>query len=141
MECVNCYTGAMLPPPNLHPGYVQCPNCSAIELTYEPQDYQMQFHEAPYTEIFNERTGEWETQVQLLGLFGGYGSAKSRASLQEVVLRALENPGGTGLLTAPTLPQLKRTTLKTLFQEVLPPPLIENYNKSEGKELALVKLF
>lgn len=52
----------------------------------------------------------------------------------------MENPGGTGLLTAPTLQQLKRTTLKTLFNEVLPPPLIESYNKSDG-EIVLINGF
>ena len=62
-----------------------------------------------------------------------YGSGKSKTSLQEIFMRALESPKGTGLLTAPTLQQLKRTTLKTFFQEVCPPPLVESYNKSDGE--------
>jgi PBSX family phage terminase large subunit len=53
--------------------------------------------------------------------------------LQEVFIRALENPKGTGLLTAPTLQQLKRTTLKTFFNEVCPPPLLKRYNKADGE--------
>src|SRR5690606_8043949 len=68
------------------------------------------------------------------------GSGKSKASLQEIFLRALENPNGTGLLTAPTLQQLKRTTLKTFFNEVCPPPLIESYNKTDG-EIKLINGF
>lgn len=48
-------------------------------------------------------------------------------------LRALENPRGTGLLTAPTLQQLKRTTIKTFLNEICPPPLIERYNKADGE--------
>jgi hypothetical protein len=62
-----------------------------------------------------------------------YGSGKSKTSLQEIFIRALENPKGTGLLTAPTLQQLKRTTLKTFFNEVCPPPLIKRFNKSDGE--------
>lgn len=62
---------------------------------------------------------------------GGYGSGKSKATLTEFILRALENPRGTGAILAPTLPQLKKTSLKTLIEEVLPPPLIESYNKAD----------
>ena len=47
-------------------------------------------------------------------------------------MRALENPRGTGLFAAQTLGQLKKTTLKTWFDEVCPPPLVESYNKSDG---------
>jgi phage terminase large subunit len=72
-------------------------------------------------------------KMQIIGVFGGYGSAKSRATLQEIFLRALNNAGGTGLLTAPTLLQLKRTTIKTLLNEVIPPNLIKSYNKAEGE--------
>jgi PBSX family phage terminase large subunit len=45
----------------------------------------------------------------------------------------MENPKGTGLVTAPTLPLLKRTTIKTLLNEIIPPPLVENYNKTDGE--------
>ena len=47
-------------------------------------------------------------------------------------MRALENPRGTGLFAAQTLGRLKKTTLKTWFDEVCPPPLVESYNKSDG---------
>lgn len=62
-----------------------------------------------------------------------YGSAKSTASLQDFFLRALENPGGVGLISAPTLQLLKRTSIKTLLDEIIPPPLMTNYNKSENE--------
>jgi PBSX family phage terminase large subunit len=130
----------MQPPANNHPAYLQCPDCGAIELTYTPQDYQEGIHEVEYTESFNEDTGQWEIDTQIVGAFGGYGSGKSRSSLTEVLIRALENPKGTGFLTAPTLQQLKRTTLKTFFNEVCPPPLIERYNKSDG-EIELINGF
>jgi PBSX family phage terminase large subunit len=78
-----------------------------------------------------------EDKLTIMGIFGGYGSGKSRATLTEFLLRALNSPKGTGLFSAQTLQQLKRTTLKTFFNEVCPPPLIESYNKSEG-EIRLV---
>jgi PBSX family phage terminase large subunit len=90
--------------------------------------------------MVDPETGEERTRMQIVGAFGGYGSGKSKSSLTEVLIRALENPGGTGLLTAPTLQQLKRTTLKTFFQEICPPPLIENYNKTDG-EIRLINGF
>jgi PBSX family phage terminase large subunit len=128
MQCLNCYTGVMQKPDNEHPAYVECPNCGAIELTYKPQDYQIDLHRLPLQ--YNE---DGTPKVQIVGAFGGYGSGKSKASLTEVFLRALENPRGTGLLTATTLPQLKKTTLKTFFNEICPPPLIESYNKTDGE--------
>jgi hypothetical protein len=70
---------------------------------------------------------------QIIAVFGGFGSGKSRASVQEFFLRCLENPGGVGLISAPTLQLLKRTTIKTLLDEIIPPPLIENYNKSDNE--------
>lgn len=125
----------MVDPPDDHPSYVICNSCGAIELTYSPMSYQEEFHETPY-----QLADDGSLRPQLIGVFGGYGSAKSRASLQEVFIRALENPNGTGLLSAQTLQQLKRTTIKTLLGEVIPPPLIESYNKSDG-EIKLVNGF
>jgi hypothetical protein len=107
MECLSCHIGYMIEPDNRHPAYVVCNTCGAIELTYEPMPYQEEFHRTPY-----QLAADGSIKPQLVGVFGGYGSAKSRASLQEVFLRALENPNGTGLLSAQTLQQLKRTTLK-----------------------------
>lgn len=129
MNCMNCHTGNMQIPPSSHPSYVICDVCGAMELTYIPMEYQEGLHEIPYR--VDAETAEID--LQIAGTFGGYGSGKSRASLSEVLLRALENPNGTGLLTAPTLQQLKRTTIKTFFNEVCPPPLIERYNKSDGE--------
>jgi hypothetical protein len=124
----------MKKPENQHPAYVECPNCMAIELLYKPQEYQRSAHTVPY-----QKNQDGSLKIQIVGFFGGFGSGKSKASLQEVFMRALENPRGTGLLTAPTLQQLKRTTLKTFFNEVCPPPLIERYNKADGKRLAVYK--
>ncbi len=128
MKCLHCYTAEMKKPENQHPAYVECPNCMAIELLYKPQEYQRSAHTVPY-----QKNKDGSLKIQIVGFFGGFGSGKSKASLQEVFMRALENPRGTGLLTAPTLQQLKRTTLKTFFNEVCPPPLIERYNKADGE--------
>lgn len=133
MQCLSCFVGTMSKPRDNHPSYLTCTSCGAIELTYKPQDYQEPMHSVPYDLTVDPETGVEGTRMQIVGVFGGYGSGKSKASLTEVLVRALENPGGTGLLTAPTLQQLKRTTLKTFFNEVCPPPLIENYNKTDGE--------
>lgn len=140
MLCQNCFTADMVIPYNNHPAYIECPNCRAIELTYIPQEYQQRYHEAPLVEIRDKKNKKWTIRTSIKGSFGGYGSGKSKTSLSEVLLRALKNPKGTGLLTAPTLQQLKRTTLKTFFNEICPPPLIERYNKTDG-EIVLINGF
>lgn len=132
LQCLNCHMGHMQMPESGHSSYVVCDNCGCIELTYTPQDYQRGMHKVDYTQ-----DTEGDIEAQIIGVFGGYGSGKSRASLTEFLLRALENPGGTGLFTAPTLQQLKRTTLKTWFKEVCPPVLIKSYNKTEGEIVLL----
>lgn len=121
--CFNCKVGEMVPPVDQHPGYVICNSCMAIELTYEPMEYQEDLHQVSLGE---------EGDTNILAVFGGYGSGKSKATLEEFLMRALENPRGTGMFAAQTLGQLKKTTLKTWFEEVCPPPLIEYYNKTDG---------
>lgn len=140
LECASCNYGILQRPANGHPSYLECPNCGALELTYTPQEYQQELHVMPYTEIWDEEKQAWVIRTQIAGAFGGYGSGKSTASLWEIFLRALENPNGTGLLTATTLQQLKRTTLKTFFHEVCPPPLVKRYNKTDG-EIELINGF
>lgn len=135
MKCLHCNQGTMEEPADKHPSYIVCPVCGNIELTYVPQEHQQEFHATPY-----KLAEDGSIIPQIIAVFGGYGSSKSRATLQEVFLRALENPGGTGLLSAQTLQQLKRTTIKTLINEIIPPPLVEAYNKSEG-EIRLVNGF
>ena len=121
--CYNCKVGTMQIPPDQHPAYIQCNSCMAIELTYMPQEYQEEMHTV---------RSDGEDDTDIIAVFGGYGSGKSKATLEEFLVRALENPRGSGLFAAQTLGQLKKTTLKTWFEEVCPPPLIENYNKTDG---------
>jgi PBSX family phage terminase large subunit len=127
MQCLNCNTAEMAKPIDGHPSYITCPNCGCIELLYSPQDYQEKLHTVPYIEA-----EDGSIKPQIIASFGGFGSGKSKSSLQEFFLRCLENPKGTGLVTAPTLQLLKRTTIKTLLEEIIPPPLVEFYNKSDG---------
>jgi PBSX family phage terminase large subunit len=95
----------------------------AIQLTYVPMYYQEDMHMV--------KTGG-DNDTDIIAVFGGYGSGKSRSTLQEFLMRALENPRGSGLFAAQTLGQLKKTTLKTFFEEVCPPPLVRSYNKTDG---------
>jgi PBSX family phage terminase large subunit len=135
MKCHQCHVGDLEPPKDGHPSHEICNNCGSIVITYQPLDYQEQIHTIPY-----KLNAEGMIQPQIIATFGGYGSGKSKASLSEFFIRAMENPGGTGLITAPTLQLLKRTTIKTLINEIIPPPLIENYNKTE-QEITLVNGF
>jgi PBSX family phage terminase large subunit len=101
-----------------------------MQLTYIPQDYQAEFHATPH-KFEKDKEGNDHIRMQIIGVFGGYGSAKSTASLHEVFLRCLENPRSVTLITAPTLQLLKRTSIKTLLDEIIPPPLLESFNKSD----------
>lgn len=124
--CPVCKQAELQKPRDEHPSYLECRSCLAIQLTYDPQDYQEEFHVTPSRQ--NENGSD---RLQIIGIFGGYGSAKSTASVHELFLRALECPNSVGLVTAPTLPLLKKTTWKTLLDEVIPPPLIQDINKQE----------
>lgn len=124
--CQHCKTGKLRIPEDEHVSYCLCDTCGAIQLTYVPQTHQEEFHETKF--LYNE---DGSIKTQTLALFGGYGSAKSTASLWELFIRCLENPNSVTLITAPTLPLLKRTSIKTLLDEIIPPPLLERFNKSE----------
>lgn len=124
--CAYCRAGRLQVPDDEHESYLICDSCGAIQLTYMPMGYQEKFHRTSYT--LNE---EGELSTQIIGIFGGFGSAKSTASLQEFFIRCLENPKGISLITAPTLALLKKTTIKRLLDEVIPPPLLESFNKSD----------
>ena len=56
----------MQKPSNDHVSYIECPNCGAIELLYEPQEYQEAIHNVPY--IIND---QGKSKVQIVGAFGG----------------------------------------------------------------------
>lgn len=122
-QCSHCKVGNLQTPKDDHPSYLVCDSCGAFQLLYIPMEYQEDMHQV--------KTGD-KDDTDIIAVFGGYGSGKSKATLQEFLIRALENPRGSGLFAAQTLGQLKKTTLKTWFEEVCPPPLIRHYNKTDG---------
>lgn len=126
-QCPNCRQSQLQIPRDEHPSYLICPSCSAIQLTYEPQDYQTLFHTTPTR--YNQE--DQSPRLQVIGVFGGYGSAKSTATLHEFFLRTLESPNSIGLITAPTFPLLEKTSWKTLIDEIIPPPLIHSVNNQK----------
>jgi phage terminase large subunit len=71
----------MREPLDQHSSYWQCDSCLAIELTYIPQDYQEEMHQV-----------NTESEIDIIFVAGGYGSGKSKSTLHEFLLRALENP-------------------------------------------------
>lgn len=52
----------MREPVDLHPAYLQCDACLAIELTYAPMEYQEEMH------MVNTGGG-----IDIIAVFGGYG--------------------------------------------------------------------
>lgn len=65
LECQSCWNGYMVPPVNHHPAYLECSSCGAIELVYEPMDYQEELHEVPYT--IQE---DGSIKIHIIGAFG-----------------------------------------------------------------------
>jgi hypothetical protein len=52
-------------PPDSHPSYLICSSCRAIELTYEPMDYQNAIHTIPYVP-----DGKGGIKPQIIATFG-----------------------------------------------------------------------
>jgi hypothetical protein len=65
----------------INPISVTCPNCGCIELLYRTKDYQ----EIEYWRFLTKQM-EMGNRSTDIASFGGYGSGKSKASLQEFFL-------------------------------------------------------
>ena len=61
---------------------------------------------------------------------GGVGAGKTLMGAMEFLQCALENPGSSGMIVAPTWPLLKRVTLRT-FKAICPRELIASENKGD----------
>lgn len=85
-----------------------------LDLQLYPKQYEYVFDKARYT-----------------GFIGGIGTGKSRALTLKGFLKAFDNPGSYGTITAPTYPMLRDATKRTFF-EVVPPDLIAYRNDSEN---------
>jgi len=93
-----------------------------IDNGYRPTEKQRAFHAAPHT-------------FKLYG--GAMGGGKSRALCEEIFTLALEYPGNVIFLGRRDLTDLKKTTLATLLDEVVPSELIASHNRNE-KEIVLI---
>lgn len=65
------------------------------------------------------------------------GGGKSRALCEEALDLCLDFPGNIGFIGRKDLTDLKKTTLKTLLEEVIPADMIASQNKQE-KEIVLI---
>ena len=71
-----------------------------------------------------------DTKTRHTAFVGGLGSGKSWSGAMKTILFAIGNPGCLILICAPTYRQMRDSTLRE-FLKLLPPELIENFNKSE----------
>jgi len=62
---------------------------------------------------------------------GGIGSGKSYAGAVKALRKAIDHPGSLGVIGAPTYPQLRDSTMRTVF-EIFPPALRAKLIKDEG---------
>jgi len=93
-----------------------CAQCQNFMLHYHPLPHQIRFHQDP---------------SKYLLFAGGFGSGKSRTSVQHIIRHILDTPGGRTLMGAPTYQALIQTS-QAMFLENFPPEMIEDFNKSLG---------
>jgi len=71
-----------------------------------------------------------DTKTRHGAFVGGLGSGKSWSGSMKTILYALDQPGCLMLVCAPTYRQMRDSTMREFFK-LLPPELIDNFNKSE----------
>lgn len=106
-------------------------HCSTFVDTYIPQDHQYNLHKDPR---------------KFIGVFGGYGSGKTQATLKDDEKHMLTNPNGMTVVGSAVLSQVEQTYEKD-FRKDFPKAFIAGENKSKktytlvnGHEL-LIKSF
>lgn len=114
--CPNCHSGYMQEPSTGQLSYVQCDNCEAIEMLYMPMPHQLAFHADP---------------SKFKAFFGGYGSGKTKTTVQEMIRHQLATPNGTSLMGAQTYSQLEQTSMKEWFEQ-MPIPFIRFHSKQKN---------
>ena len=62
---------------------------------------------------------------------GGIGAGKSYSGGVKALRKMVEHPGSLGVIGAPNYPQLRDSTMRTVF-EIVPPALVADFNKNEG---------
>jgi phage terminase large subunit len=95
---------------------LECNECNAIILCYEPLPHQIAFHQDSH-------------KYRLYA--GGYGSGKTTTSVVEVIRHVLSTPNGMTLMGAATIPQLENTSMKQFF-DMMHPSFISNYSKQKN---------
>lgn len=71
-----------------------------------------------------------DTKTRHTGFVGGLGSGKTWSGAIKGILYALQWPDSLGVVAAPTYRQLRDSTQREFFK-LLPPELVESYNKSD----------
>ena len=106
-------------------------NCHTFVDTYIPQEHQEEVHKDPH---------------KYIGVFGGYGSGKTQATLKDDEKHMLTNPNGMTVVGSAILAQVEQTYEKD-FRKDFPRAFIASENKSKktytlvnGHEL-LIKSF
>lgn len=72
------------------------------------------------------------SSTEVFGFIGGLGSGKSASGCAEAIRQAIDQPGSTGIVAAPTYKQLSAST-KELFFKILHPLAIHRYDRVDEK--------
>ena len=97
------------------PFFLECPHCNTFVNMWQPQPQQYLFLKDP---------------SRFKGNFGAFGSAKTSASIQNVLKHIMFTPNGTGLIGANVLPQLEQT-IKRDFDQICPKAFIDHVNNQK----------
>lgn len=114
-RCNSCMTQAISHSNEPSTSFLECPHCNTFVNTWIPQPQQFMFLADPH---------------RFKGNFGAYGSAKTSASIQNILKHIFLTPNGTGLVGANILPQLEQT-IKREFDQNVPKAFIQEFNNQK----------
>ncbi len=92
--------------------------------------------EVRFNPVNKQQRGFLLSKADRLLFSGAFGAGKSVVLCAKALKLSTDYPGNFGLIARKVRATLPQTTLKTFFEQVCPPHLIADYNKTEG----LVKL-
>lgn len=73
----------------------------------------------------------YDDEDKYCAYIGGLGAGKSFSGALKSLRYAMENPGSLGTIGAPNYPQLRDSTMRSVF-EIFPSAVIDNFNKTDG---------
>lgn len=114
-RCLSILSPAISHSNELSPYFLECPHCNTFVNSWQPQPQQFLFLSDPH---------------RFKGNFGAYGSAKTSASIQNILKHIMLTPNGTGLVGANILPQLEQT-IKREFDQITPRAFIRDFNNQK----------